>query len=193
MSSHPVSYVSPEEYLERERLAETKSEYFHGEIVAMAGGTLQHAMITANLCVELAVRLRGKSCIVFSPDARVCVQWGSLITYPDVTVLCGTPQYADDRRDTLMNPTFLAEVLSPSTRAYDRGEKSRLFRMMPSLAEYLLVDQTPVDIEHFRRLPNGNWELTTLRDAAAVLSLESLGCEISAAEIYRNLDLLTSG
>ncbi len=190
MSSHPVSYVSPEEYLERERVAETKSEYVFGEIVAMAGGTLQHSTITCNLSAALVVRLWGRPCIVFSPDARVCVQWGSLITYPDVTVLCGTPQYSDDRRDTLMNPTFLAEVLSPSTRAFDRGEKSRLFRMMPSLAEYLLVDQTPVDIEHYRRLPNGNWELTTLRDAASVLRLESLECEIPVAEIYRNLDLL---
>jgi Uma2 family endonuclease len=182
--------VSPEEYLERERPAETKSEYFLGEIVAIAGGTLQHSMITANLARAIGNRLQGKPCGVFSSDARVSVQWGSLITDPDVTVLCGAPQYTDDKRDTLLNPILLVEVLSPSTRAYDRGEKSRLFRMMPSLAEYLLVDQTPVDVEQYRRLPSGNWELTTVRSIEAVLTLHSLGCEIPVVEIYQNLDLL---
>ncbi|MFN0167384.1 MAG: Uma2 family endonuclease [Bryobacteraceae bacterium] len=182
--------MSPEEYLERERVAETKSEYFFGDIVAMPGGTLLHSVITANIARAIGNGLQGKACVVFSSDARVSVQWGSLITYPDVTILCGAPQYTDEKRDTLLNPILLVEVLSPSTRAYDRGEKSRLFRMMPSLAEYLLVDQTPVDVEQYRRLPSGNWELTTVRDFAAVLTLTSLGCEIPVGEIYQNLEML---
>ncbi|MBI1786899.1 MAG: Uma2 family endonuclease [Acidobacteria bacterium] len=191
MSSQPVTDITPEEYLERERAAETKHEYVGGDIVAMAGGSLQHSLITANIIGTLRSLLAGRPCVVFSPDARVCVRWNDLITYPDVTVLCGPPQYTDDHRDTLVNPTFLVEVLSPSTKNFDRGEKSRLYRMLPSLNEYLLVDQAPVEIEHWRRLPNGNWELATIRDRDAVLRLSSLDCELPAGEIYRNLELLS--
>ena len=189
MSSQPVPRTTPQEYLERERVAEIKSEYIFGEIVAMAGGSPLHSLIVSNVQVALGSRLQQKSCAVFNSDLRVAVRWGDLITYPDVTALCGRPEYTDDKQDTLTNPTLVVEVLSGSTKSFDRGEKSRLYRMLPSLQEYLLVDQTPVEIEHWRRLPNGNWEVATIREQDAMLRL-SIGCELPVAEVYRNIELL---
>ena len=189
MSSQPVTPVRPEEYLEFERAAETRHEWIEGEIVAMAGGSLRHSLITMNLGAELHPRLLGR-CFVFGPDARVCVSWQNLITYPDVTVLCRAPQYVDDRRDTLSNPPFVAEVLSPSTEVWDRGRKSRSYRELPSLREYLLVGQDPVDIEHHSRRPNGDWNIETVRNMDAVIKLESLGCELPVREIYQGVDTL---
>jgi len=189
MSTSPAPFISQEEYIERELAADTRHEYIHGEMAAMAGGSLRHAMIAANIAAALVTRLRGR-CAVFSSDARVCVQWGELITYPDVTVLCGPPRVDDRLRDTLLNPSFVVEVLSPSTRNHDRGEKSRLYRLVPSLSEYLLVEQMPIEVEHYRRLPNGHWEIATIRERDAIFTLESLGCELPVAEIYSGLELL---
>ncbi len=190
MSSEPVSYITPEEYIARELAAESKHEYVHGEMVAMAGGSLRHSVISLNIAGELRNRLRGSRCTVFNLDARVCVQWGELITYPDVTVVCGPPQLDERLPHTLLNPTLVVEVLSPSTRNYDRGEKSRLFRLLPSLAEYQLVEQDTVEIEHYRRLPNGHWDLATIRERDAVLTLESVHCDLPVAEIYSGLEML---
>jgi Uma2 family endonuclease len=190
MSTQPVSYVTPEEYLEFERAAETKHEYLHGEIIAMAGGSPAHALIADNIRLAMRTRVDASRCLPFSSDARVCVRWGSLIAYPDVSVVCGPIEYVDDKRDTISNVRVIFEVLSPSTRNYDRGEKSRLYRLMPTLAEYLFIEQTPVEIEHYRRLPNGHWDLEIITDAAGVVKLDSIGCEIPVSEIYRDLDRL---
>ncbi len=189
MSSEPVSYITVEEYIARELAAEQKHEYVHGEMVAMAGGSLRHARIAGNIFMAFGRHLPA-TCGVYTSDARVCVQWGELITYPDVTVLCGPPQLDERLPHTLLNPTLIIEVLSPSTRNYDRGEKSRLFRLLPSLAEYLLVEQEAVEIEHYRRLPNGRWEIETVRDPGAVLTLESVHCDLPVEEIYRGLENL---
>jgi Uma2 family endonuclease len=190
MSSRPLSYVTPEEYLAQERIADVKHEYIDGAIVAMAGGSPAHSLIAANVGRGLGNRLTDSSCLVFSSDLRVSVKWGKLITYPDVSVVCGKPQYVDAERDTIVNPTLIVEVLSPSTNNYDRGEKSRLYRMLPSLAEYLLIEQEPVEIEHYRRLPTGHWEIETLREKEAVIKLESVGCELPVKDVYRGIDRL---
>ncbi len=190
MASQPTSFVTPEQYLEFERAADTKHEYVFGEIVDMAGGSAMHNFLGINTSTALNIRLDSRKCKVFGSDLRVCVSWCDLITYPDVFVVCGPLQFVDQRTDTVTNPIFIVEVPSPSTKSYDRGEKSRLYRTLPSLAEYLLVDQTPVDVEHWRKLPNGNWELATIRDRSAVIHLESLGCDLPVEEIYRNADTL---
>ena len=192
MSSQPVSYVTPEEYLEFERKADTKHEYVYGEVIAMAGGTPQHSLIAANILRALGNALDGRDCWVFNSDLRVSVQSGRLITYPDISVVCGQPQYTDERRDTLANPILIVEVLSPSTRNFDRGEKARLYRMLPSLSEFILVEQAPADIERWRRLPNGNWEVAAFRDRDAVVHLASLNCELSVEAVYRNVEGLSA-
>lgn len=190
MSSQLVGYISQEEYLERERLAETKHEYFDGEMVDMAGGSPTHSLITANVARALGNRLEQSPCKAFSSDLRVCVRWGKLITYPDVTVACPPLDYLDDRRDTIVNPRLVVEVLSPSTRNYDRGEKLRTFRMAPSIEEYLLIEQTPVEIEHGRRMANGHWDVETILDGTAVIELAAIGCQLPVSEIYKGLDIL---
>ena len=190
MSSQPVTYVSQEEYLERERIAETKHDYFDGEILDMAGGSLAHALIIMNVGGALRDRLKNSRCKAFSSDLRVCVKWGKLITYPDVTVACPPLEYADDKRDTITNPRLVVEVLSPGTRNYDRSEKLRMFRMAPSIEEYLLIDQNPVEIEHGRRMANGHWDVETILDGAAVIQLTSIDSQLPVAEIYEGLDIL---
>lgn len=140
--------------------------------------------------MELASGLRGSPCLVFNSDVRVSVQWGKLITYPDVGVVCGEILYVDDQRDTVVNPRLIVEVLSPSTSNHDRGEKSRLYRMLPSVAEYLLIEQEPVEIERYRRLPNGHWEIEVIREGDAVMRLESVGCNLAVREVYRGLERL---
>lgn len=188
MPSHSLSYVTPEEYLERERVAAEKSEYIDGAVVAMAGGSPRHALIAGNIIGVLYSQMRTVDCRIFTSDLRVCVRWGSLITYPDVTIVCGPEEYVDEKQDTVTNPHLIVEVLSPSTKNYDRGEKARLFRMLPSLRELLLVEQDSIEIEHWRRLPNGNWELATVRDSGVTLHLESIACKLQIDEIYRGAE-----
>ena len=130
------------------------------------------------------------SAAVFNSDVRLSVRWGKLITYPDVSVVCGDVQYVDAERDTIVNPKLIVEVLSPSTSNYDRGEKSRLYRMLPSLDEYLMIEQRPIEVERYRRLPNGRWEIEVAREADANVRLDSVSCDLPVSEVYRDLDRL---
>ena len=188
MPTNPVSYVSPEEYLEKERLSDERHEYIYGEIVAMARPTPAHGVIVRKAARGLERRLETKGCRTFTESLRVSVGWGELMTYPDVVLVCGEPQWTDDKRDTLRNPKFIVEVLSPSTMDYDRGTKARLYWMLSSMSEYLFIDPTPVNIEHWRRLPTGNWEVAIIRDREAILRLESIACEIPVTEIYEDIE-----
>jgi Uma2 family endonuclease len=174
VATQPIARVTPEEYLRFDREAETKHEYFDGEIVAMAGGPPRHALITMNAGAALWSQLTGSGCRVFSPDLRVCVRYERLFAYPDVVVVRGEPEYVDERRDTVTNPTMLIEVLSPSTSNYDLGAKGFLYRSLPSLREYLLVEPDTTVIEHYRRTSGGDWQITTITDPAAIIHLESV-------------------
>ena len=189
MASLPLTRVTPEEYLERERSSDTKHEYWDGEIFAMAGGSPAHSFIINNSQTSLTNRLRGKQCYVFNADLRVAAAWPGLITYPDATVVCGMPSYVDDRLDTITNPTLVVEVLSPSIAQSDRGEKAFRYRQTASMREILLVEPEPVFIEHYWKLPNGHWELETVTQLSAVLQLPSIACELPAAEIYRDVEI----
>ncbi len=182
--------MSPEEYLELERAATEKHEYIDGEMVAMAGGSPRHALICMNAGVALHQALKGKPCLTFSSDARLSVFWDRLITYPDVTVVCGKPEYTDDRKDTLANPTVLVEVLSPSTRNYDQGAKASLYRQLPSLREFLVIEQDHVFVEHYRRLPDDSWQIVTHTSAGASIRLDSLEVTLAVNELYAGVDAL---
>jgi Uma2 family endonuclease len=133
--------VTPNEYLILERQAPYKSEYRDGQIVAMSGASRQHNIITANVVAELHAQLKQRSCTVLPSDMRVKVTSTGLYTYPDVVVVCGEALFDDNQQDTLLNPTLIVEVLSKSTEAYDRGDKFKHYRHLPSLAEYLLISQ----------------------------------------------------
>ena len=155
----------------------------------MSGGSPSHSRIAANVIRHLPLQ-KGGNCQIFTSDLRVSVHWSRLITYPDVTVVCGKPEYADGKRDTVTNPTLIVEVLSPSTESHDRGRKADLYRFIPSLREFLLIGQSPVLIDHYRRMPDGTWQIVALREMSDVLELESLGCRFPVTDVYAGIELL---
>jgi Uma2 family endonuclease len=180
-------HVTPEEYLALERAAEFRSELIDGQIVAMSGASFGHNLIAGNLFGSLHYQLRGQPCRIFTVDLRVRVTPTGLYTYPDLVGLCAAPRFDDDQTDTLVNPELIVEVLSPSTEAYDRGEKFAQYRALDSLCEYVLVAQDRMRVEHYRR-QEAQWVLTALDGPDAVLSLESIGCTVRLAEIYEKVD-----
>lgn len=187
MSANPVPRLTPEQYLEIERKAEFKSEYYGGEMYAMSGGTYPHGVIILNLGAELRAALKGRPCSTTSNDVRLRVSPGGLYTYPDVMVVCGDPRFADDQADTLLNPTLIVEVLSHSTEAHDRGLKFEQYRMIESLKEYVLVSQYRPKIEKFRRQASGEWVLSECTGLEAVCEFGSVECRIPLSEIYSNV------
>lgn len=188
MSAVPLPFVSQAEYLERERSAPTKSEYFRGEIFMMSGGTSAHSRIAANITTSLNVVLSDRPCLVYSSDMRVACPTG-LITYPDASALCGDEEFIDDRQETLLNPQIIFEVLSPSTEGYDRGKKFEHYRTVSSLREYILVAQDAATIERFARDgASGKWTLSEYHGLDATLPLDALNCQIALKDVYRKID-----
>lgn len=178
------SYLTPEEYLAFERQSETKNEYLNDEIFAMAGASRGHNVITLNIASALLRQLQDRPCEIYSNDMRVKVQPTGLYAYPDVAVACGRIQFEDDGQDTLLNPTVIIEILSPTTESYDRGLKFAHYRRLESLTDYLLVWQTEARIEHFIRQPTGQWLLGEYQGLETVLRIDSVGCELQLAAIY---------
>ena len=174
---------TPEEYLARERKALTKSEYRNGQIHAMPGASRKHNLITANTLVEIHIQLRNRVCEVYPSDMRVKVSPTGTYTYPDIVVVCDEPLFEDSHFDTLLNPTVLIEVLSPSTAAYDRGEKFASYQKLDSLYEYVLISQDRVRVEHYLRQEQ-TWDLTEFHALSDVFQLTSIGCELSLQAIY---------
>ena len=181
-------YLSEAQYLSIERAAEFKSEFFKGEIFAMAGGSPMHSLIAANLIRHLGNKLENHSCKVFTSDLRLKIEATGLFTYADAPVICGPLQFAVGTDDTVVNPALIAEVLSPSTEAYDRGEKFQHYRQIPSLQEYLLVNQRLPRIEQFLRAPNGEWTLRTADSANATLALPSLKITLELNKIFAGVE-----
>jgi len=188
MSTQPKPWYTPEEYLALERDSETKHEYFDGEIFAMAGATEPHVAIVTNLVISLGNQLKGRRCRVYSSDMRVKVSATGLYTYPDLAIVCGEREFEDDRRDTLLNPNVIIEVLSPSTEAYDRGKKFGHYRRIESLAEYLLVAQDTPRVERYLRQPDGDWLLHEAARMEDTVSLPTIHCELRLAEVFDGVD-----
>ncbi len=179
--------IAPEEYLEQERKAEFKSEYFDGEVFAMSGASRRHVVITKNVTVALDRRLGGRPCETYGSDMRVRVSATGLYTYPDVTVACGDEQFLDNETDTLLNPVLIVEVLSPTTKDYDRGDKFASYRTISSLREYLTISQDRVHVEQWQRQEDERWVLSEYSDITGKLQLGSLGIEVPLTEIYRRV------
>ena len=177
------------EYLDRERQSIAKHEYVNGEIVAMAGATMRHNLITTNVIGALRNLLAGRPCLVLGSDQRVNVQATRMYTYPDVSVLCGKPAPHPQDSSTLLNPQLIVEVLSDSTEAYDRGAKFAHYQTVDSLAEYMLVSQGQPRVEHYRRMDSGQWLLTVTQERGAI-TLPALGVDLSLDEVYLNIELL---
>jgi Uma2 family endonuclease len=177
------THYSAEEYLTLERSALYKSEFHDGQIHAMTGASRAHNLITVNMARELSIQLKKRPCETYTNDMRVKAAQARGYHYPDIVVVCGAPQFEDIHVDTLLNPTVLIEVLSPSTEAYDRGGKFAHYRKIAGLREYLLVTQDQPIIERYAR-EGDVWILTEAAGLEASMALESIGCVLSLREVY---------
>ena len=187
MSTLPKTFITPEQYLELERKAEFKSEYYDGEIFAMSGVNRKHDDIVSQLLLLIGQHLRGKNCRWHTSDMRVLVVPGGLYTYPDLSVVCGSRQFADSQLDTLTNPALLVEVLSPTTQRYDRGDKAKLYRGIDSLQELLLVAQDRYEVELYRRQPDATWLIVEAKGLESSIELTSISYTLRLAELYERV------
>jgi Uma2 family endonuclease len=187
MSTLPNTHLTPEQYLEIERKAEFRSEYYDGRMYAMSGGSRAHARIMARLAHLLADHMERRGCELYVADMRVLVEARGLYTYPDFTGVCGQPKFADSHVDTLLNPVILGEVLSPTTESYDRGTKARMYRAIPSLRECMLISQKAPDIELYRREEDGRWSIIEAAGLDASLELVSIGFILKLADLYAGI------
>ncbi|MBX3437171.1 MAG: Uma2 family endonuclease [Planctomycetaceae bacterium] len=184
MSSAALKRLSWEQYVEYERDAPEKSEFYDGELFAMAGGSANHCLVATNFTREAGNALKSRNCRVYGSDMRVLCPTG-LGTYPDASIVCSEPHYRGDGQDTLVNPVVLVEVLSPTTEAYDRGKRFEHYQSLLSLQEYVLISQDHVRIEHFaRQRASGQWLLMTFSDPDGQVELPVVGIALSVAEIY---------
>jgi Uma2 family endonuclease len=177
--------MTPEEYLAFERASEEKHEYVDGEVYAMSRCKRAHALITVNIASVLSTALReeDKPCEVYSSDMCVSIPSQRRYVYPDASVACGRPLFEDETEDNLLNPVVIFEVLSDSTENYDRGKKFDGYKSIPTFEEYVLVSQKRVQVERFRKQPDGTWERTEL-GAGDTLALDSIGCEMKVDAFY---------
>jgi Uma2 family endonuclease len=183
--------LTADEYLAIERAAEQRSEFFDGEMFAMSGGTFPHSVIKLNVGGELRTALEGRSCIAFDNDTRLLVRETGLFTYADAGVVCGPREFHDGRTDTLLNPILVAEVLSPSTEAYDRGKKFKHYQRISTLRQYLLVAQDEPCLELFTRQEDGLWTIETVAGIDRSITLGSVGVTLALARVYLNVDFET--
>ncbi len=188
MQAEAKKIYTPEEYLELEVNSDTRNEYCNGEIIPMTGGTPNHNDIAGNLYILLKSSLRGKEYRTFYVDQRLWIPSANLYTYPDVMVLTKPIELQTGRKDTVVNPCFIAEVLSKSTQSYDRGDKFFAYRTIPSFQEYLLIDQYRVHIEHHIKTAAHQWLFSEYDDPTAILSLSAFECQIQIAELYEGID-----
>jgi Uma2 family endonuclease len=175
-----------EEYLERERKAHSKSEYYKGEIFALSGVKRNHNLLVTNLCREISSALRGKPCEVYPSDMRVRNKKDQFYTYPDVTIVCGKPEFLNDTEDVLLNPQIIIAVLSDSTEKYDRGAKFALYRNIPSLQEYILVSTNEMKLESFHR--NGSDWIFRESIHDEVFRIQSLDVVLNLEEVYEKVE-----
>ena len=187
MSAMPKPRLTSLQYLALEREAEFKSEFFDGEMFAMAGASPPHNFIKENLSGELFARLKGSRCRTVTSDQRLKVEQTGLFTYPDIIIFCGTPEYAPEDPYALINPTAIVEVLSPSTESYDRGAKFRNYQQIPSLVEYILVAQDEAVCERFARQADGLWGYAPFVGLDAELVFTSVPARIPLADVYRGV------
>lgn len=185
-------YLSVEEYLQREDAAEERSEYCNGEIFTMSGGTPNHNRISLNVSGELNFKLRKTNYQVYMADVKLWIPQRNNFKYPDVMIIEGQPQYYENRKDILLNPIVIIEVLSDSTKDYDRGDKFRQYRSLESLQHYILISQDEIHIEHFKKIAPFEWLLTELNQIEATLKLTNPDLSLALSDIYDRVDLSPS-
>ena len=184
-------YYSPEEYLELEVNSEIRHEYINGLIIPMTGGTPNHNQLALNFSGTLNYLLKRQPYQVFVTDQRLWIPTRKIHTYPDIMVVKTPLEYEQGRKDTLVNPVMIAEVLSKSTKSYDRDEKFAAYRTIPSLQEYILIDQYTMHVEQYFRTDNNKWIFSEFTDADVSLNLASISCQIMLSDIYDKVNYNT--
>ena len=192
MQNSVLKYITPEEYLAREEAAEGKSEYYRGEVFAMAGASISHNRLVRNLITALETGLRDKNCEAFMDNMRLWVGAFGLFTYPDLMVVCGVPKFYENRDDTIINPLVIIEVLSDSTKNYDRGEKFKFYRGIPSLQEYVLIDQYSIHLEQYYLEAPQKWVLSEYHRIEDTLLFKKVDFQISLQDLYQRVDIKDS-
>ena len=194
MGALPKRYFTPEEYITLEVKSDYKSQYVAGEIYATSGTQPWHIDVTANLVAGLHNRFRGRPCKLYFSEMRVRVKAVDLWTYPDVAALCGKPRYDKSHRPwSLLNPQVIFEVLSPSTEAFDRGDKFMRYQKLESLTDYVLVSAERTQIDHHVKQANGLWSIQRYDQSADLLQLASVAVELPLAEIYERVEFPGEG
>jgi Uma2 family endonuclease len=187
MGPPDIAVLTSEEYLIMERSTMEKHEFYHGEVFAMSGASLRHNKIFNNTFGSLYVKLSEKKCQPYGSYLRIHIPKNTLYTYPDISIICGEPETTDDVKDTVTNPTVIIEILSKGTRDYDKGQKFTLYRDIPTLMEYVLIDSESTRIEKFHRNPDNSWTLRDYQSMHDVLLLEPVEVELSIGELYRGV------
>jgi Uma2 family endonuclease len=187
--AYQKKFYTIQEYLEMENKVLEKHEYYKGEIFAMSGASARHNIISVNIISALKISLKGKKCRPYGSDMRVNIPENSLFTYPDISIFCGEVITLREDENTAIQPTVIIEILSPSTRNYDRGEKFMLYRAIPSLKEYILVDSESIHVEHFAINKEGLWQLKEHNTSQEKIFIETLDLRLPLKEIYEDSQL----
>jgi Uma2 family endonuclease len=187
-----IQYLNVEEYLQREDAAEERSEYCNGEIFTMSGGSINHNQISGNVYVELNIALKKQNYRVYMADVKLWIPQRNNFKYPDVMIIEGQPQYYENRNDILLNPIVIIEVLSDSTKDYDRGDKFQQYRTLESLQHYILISQDSIHVEHFKKVAPYEWLLTDVNEIEGSLNLTNPELTLTLTDIYDRVDLSPS-
>ena len=187
--SYQKKLYSIQEYLEMERGSLEKNEYYKGEIFAMAGASARHNILYSNIFGNLFSALKGRNCRPYGSDMRIHIPENTLFTYPDISIICGDIISSEEDEDTATQPTVIIEILSPSTKNYDRGVKFMLYRAIPALKEYILVDSESIHVEHFAINKDGLWQLKEHNKVAEKIMIESLNIQLLVQDVYEGTKL----
>ena len=186
-------YYTPEEYLELEEAADYKSEYIDGQIIPMAGGTINHNRIAGNFYAVLNFAFRQQEYEVFNSDMRLWIHQKRIYTYPDVTVIAGEPEFFNNRTDIITNPQVIVEILSKSTKNYDREDKFQVYRTISTFQEYLLIDQTRIHVDQFSKTGKKQWTLREYDEEDEAIALVTVPFEISLQDLYNKVKFESEG
>ena len=189
MAKREKKPITPDEYFAMEENAEYKNEYYHGEIFAMTGASFSHNLIAGNIFASCYQSLHDSDCYIFMCDMRVQVDPAKHYAYPDMSIICEEIDFADGRDDTLSNPVVIIEILSESTRDYDRGSKFKAYRKINSLRDYILVDQYSFYVEYFYKNEHGKWVLEEYDNLNDAIKIKSINLELSLSTIYDRVKL----
>jgi Uma2 family endonuclease len=183
------NYISPDEYLEMERASEEKHEYYDGYVIEMSGAGLTHNQITGNLLGEIGSYLKDKNCQILPSDMRICTPTRDAYMYPDASIVCGKAMLEDDKFDTLVNPTVIFEVWSPSTKKNDTGYKLIHYKNILTLKEYVMIDASKRFVQVVRKEENGAWRFEDITEKSSALYIQTIQLSISFDDLYRNTGL----